>query len=247
MRRFTDPILFFVLSIVTTVVWWIAAAAHSYPDVPVGYLTPMTVVVFCVVATPALLTVTLLALCRAIFNVEPRGFWAWITGTAVVGTVLTAIANGITDVQEVQVGFSTTAWFLGVLAGAGLIALVLALTGAVPSGDDAKFHIHRSKKDENGGDSPAKKQRKRHGGLGKNGRQEPGRTDSATVAEATPGAQTLESDSPFGAGSSSPSEPAPAGGGTDGELVDGPETGGASVEDPDDSAPTIPQFDQEAR
>lgn len=134
MRRFSDPILFLVLSIVTAVVWWIAAATNSYPEVPAGYLAPMTVVVFCVVATPALVTITLAALARALFNLEPRVFWAWVTGVGVVATGLTALANGITDQQAVQVGFSTTAWFSGVVAGAGLIALVLALTGAIPSG-----------------------------------------------------------------------------------------------------------------
>ncbi|WP_099332141.1 hypothetical protein [Actinomyces minihominis] len=133
MRRFTDPLLFGLLFIVTALTWLLASATSNIPDVPVGYFAPMTVVVFCIIATPALALVALMALVRALLNVQPVKFWAWVTGTSILAVVLGSLATLITDLQQVQVGFSTTAWFSGVIAVAGLIALVLSFTGAVPS------------------------------------------------------------------------------------------------------------------
>lgn len=138
MRRFTDPLLFSILFIVTALTWLISSATSNVPDVPAGYLAPMTVVVFCIIATPALALVTLMALVRAFFKVQPVRFWAWVTGASALAVALASLANLITELQQVQVGFSTTSWFAGVIAVAGLIALVLSATGAIPGGEDGE-------------------------------------------------------------------------------------------------------------
>ncbi len=111
---------------------------NSIPDVPEGYLAPMTVVVFCVVATPALALVALVALVRAGLNVDPRTMWGWMAGVATASTVLSYLANVLTDLQSIQVGFSATSWFTGIIAGSSLIGLVLSLTGAIPSRQEVR-------------------------------------------------------------------------------------------------------------
>ena len=132
MSRFTDPLLFFALTLISAVTWWILAAKQAIPATE-GALAPMTVAVAIVIAAPALALVTVLALVRSIFNVNPRPFWAWVTGAATLGAVLSWVASLITYEQEIEVGFGTSVWLMGIVAVAGLIAFILALTGAIPT------------------------------------------------------------------------------------------------------------------
>lgn len=132
MSRFTDPLLFFSLTLISAVTWWILAAKQAIPATE-GALAPMTVAVAIVIAAPALALVTVLALVRSLFNVNPRPFWAWVTGAATLGAVLSWVASLITYEQKIEVGFGTSVWLMGIVAVAGLIAFILALTGAIPT------------------------------------------------------------------------------------------------------------------
>ncbi len=133
MRRFTDPLLFGVLFILCALAWWILDLRGAIPAVEDGSLAPMTVAVVVVIATPALLFVTTLAFVRALFNVKPRSFWAWMLGGTALAAVSISIANLVTVQQSLEVGFSTGVWLMAIAAFASLIALVLALTGAIPT------------------------------------------------------------------------------------------------------------------
>lgn len=132
MSRFTDPLLFFALTVISAIVWWILAAKQAIPATE-GALAPMTVAVAIVIATPALALVAVLALVRSLVNANPRPFWAWVTAAGTLGAVLSWVAGLVTAAQNVEVGFGTSVWLLGTVAVAGLIALILALTGAIPT------------------------------------------------------------------------------------------------------------------
>ncbi len=133
MRRFTDPLLFFVLTVVAVLTWLIMEWRDAIPEVPEGMMTPMTVAVAAVISVPALVFVTVMALVRSIFNINPKVFWAIMFGGTALASGTVALAGLITRAQGLELGFSTAAWLFAIAALASLIAVVLALTGAIPS------------------------------------------------------------------------------------------------------------------
>ena len=133
MSRFTDPLLFAVLFGLSALTWWIMDWRGVIPEAPDGALAPMTVAIAVVIATPALLFVTVVAFFRAILNVRPRAFWAWVTGASALAALLIWVANMITMAQSLEVGFSTGVWLMAIVSLASLVAFILALTGAIPT------------------------------------------------------------------------------------------------------------------
>lgn len=133
MSRFTDPFLFGALFLLSASAWAIMGWQGAIPLTAEGAIAPMTVAVVIVIATPALLFVTVLAFIRALFKVAPKPFWGWMTGATALAAGSIAVANIITMQQSLELGFSTGVWFLAIASLASLIALILALTGAIPS------------------------------------------------------------------------------------------------------------------
>lgn len=132
MKRFTDPLLFAVLTIVAVLAWLIMEWQDAIPPVPEGMMTPMTVAVAVVISVPALIFVTVMALIRAIFNINPKSFWGIMFGGTLLASGTVALAAIITRAQGLELGFSTAAWLFAIAALASLVAVVLALTGAIP-------------------------------------------------------------------------------------------------------------------
>lgn len=138
MRRFTDPLLFAILFALTALTWLLFELTNQMPEVEPGLIAPMTVAVVVIIATPALLFSAILGLVRALFNVRPRLFYAWVTGSFALAAGLLALASIITRAQELDFGIVAGIWFTGIISLSGLIALVLALTGAIPTAKPEK-------------------------------------------------------------------------------------------------------------
>lgn len=198
MRRFTDPLLFGILFLVTTIVWWVSAVTHNITDTPSNQLAPMTVVVFCIIATPAFALATLLALFRAVFNVKPKPFWTWVTGASALAAVLVYLAKAITDVQGVQVGFSTTTWFAAALTMSALIGLVLAVTGALPWYSPEERAQRAKERAKQKAEDKAERKAERKAEKQEQARQRKEQKAEAAAAAAPPvlGAQDTASDAP---------------------------------------------------
>lgn len=133
MRRFTDSVLFLALFVLASLAWLILANTAGVPDAAPGRIAPMTVGAVVVIACPALLVATLLGLVRALTGTSPRRFYSWGAGTAVISSVVVALASVPAERQGVEVGFEWMAWYFGILALAFVIALVIALTGGIPA------------------------------------------------------------------------------------------------------------------
>lgn len=133
MNRFTEPLLFGALFLICSITWAILDWRDAIPPATEGGLAPMTVAVVIIIATPALLLVTVVALVRALVNARPRVVWSWMTGGSALAAVVALAASTITSQQGLELGFSTTVWFLAITAFSSLVALILALTGAVPT------------------------------------------------------------------------------------------------------------------
>lgn len=138
MRRFTDPLLFAILFALTALTWLLFELTNQMPEVEPGLIAPMTVAVVVIIATPALLFSAILGLARALTNVRPRLFYAWVTGAFALAAGLLALASIITRAQELDFGIVAGIWFNGIISLSGLIALVLAVTGAIPTVKPAK-------------------------------------------------------------------------------------------------------------
>lgn len=132
MHRFTDPILFLALFVLDALAWWILEATSGIAATQEG-LTPMTVAVAVVIAAPALLFAFVAGLARALADLEPRRFYAWASGAAIVATLIFGLASPLTQSQGIEVGFAYDVWFMGLLALAFVIALVVAITGGIPA------------------------------------------------------------------------------------------------------------------
>lgn len=137
MHRFTDPILFLALFLLDALAWLVIEATAGIAATQEG-LTPMTVAVAIVIAAPALLFAFVVGLARALANLEPRRFYAWAAGAALVGTLIFGLASPITQGQGIEVGFSYSVWFMGLLALAFVIAFIVAVTGGIPAPGSAK-------------------------------------------------------------------------------------------------------------
>jgi len=131
MRRFTDVVLFGALFLLDAVVWWILSVSGGIQPADPGRIAPMTVGTVIVIACPALLAATVMALARALTNTSPRRFYGWSLAGAVSGGVVAALANPIAANVGVEVGFGWMAWFFGVQALAYVVALLIALTGGI--------------------------------------------------------------------------------------------------------------------
>ncbi len=133
MRRFTDPILFFFLFLLSAVTWAIMAWRDAIPATGGRELAPMTVAVVIVIACPALAFLTVLALVRALFRIQPRGYWSVVMMAALTGAAVLMVTILITRAQAIQLGFESTMWFLGVVALGSFIAFLLSIIGAIPA------------------------------------------------------------------------------------------------------------------
>lgn len=141
MSRFTDPLLFGALFLLSAITWAILDWRDAIPPATEGGLAPMTVAVVIIIATPALLLVTVVALVRALVNARPRVVWSWMTGGSALAALVALAASAITSQQGLELGFSTTVWFLAITAFSSLVALILALTGAVPTPKPAEVPV----------------------------------------------------------------------------------------------------------
>lgn len=165
MRRFTDPLLFFVLTVVAVLAWLIMEWRDAIPAVPEGMMTPMTVAVAVVISVPALVFVTVMALVRSIFNINPKVFWAIMFGGTALAAGTVALAGLITHAQGLELGFSTAAWLFAIASLASLMAVVLALTGAIPT-QTSKQKDSEKPKDSKDGPGKGQDAGKTHRGRG---------------------------------------------------------------------------------
>lgn len=133
MRRFTDPILFLALFVLDVIAWAVVAATSAATSTDPGRIAPMTVASVVVIAAPALAVVLLLALGRAIANVPPRGFYTWSLVAAVLSALVTGGAFTLTSREGIEVGLGWMTWFFAIEALAFVVALVMALTKAIPT------------------------------------------------------------------------------------------------------------------
>lgn len=133
MRRFTDPVLFAALLVLDVIAWAVVAATSSATTTDPSELAPMTVASVVVIAAPALAVVLLLSLARALVNSAPRSFYSWALLTSVVSALVSGGASALTSTQGIQVGLGWMTWFFSVESLAYVVALVLALTGAIPA------------------------------------------------------------------------------------------------------------------
>lgn len=131
MRRFTDPVLFFALLVLDVIAWAVVVATSATTTDP-GRLAPMTVASVVVIAAPALAVVVLLSLARALVKSPPRAFYSWALLTSVISALVSAGASALTSSQGIQVGLGWMTWFFAVESLAFVVALVLALTDAIP-------------------------------------------------------------------------------------------------------------------
>ncbi len=142
MRRFTDVVLFGALFLLDAVVWLILSVSGGIKAADPGRIAPMTVGTIIVIACPALLVATVMALARALTNTSPRGFYAWLLAGAAVGGVVAALANPVAANVGIEVGFGWMAWFFGVQALAYVVALLIAITGGI--GQRASKEVRRA-------------------------------------------------------------------------------------------------------
>lgn len=138
MRRFTDPLFSVILFILSALIWWIMSITGNMPVVPSGQLAPMTFGVVVVIATPAFLLLAGVGVVRALLNVRPRVFWAWVAATMGCSTVVLYLANTISRQYTLQIGFNTAAWYSAIIALCALLYFVMALTGAIPTKETEK-------------------------------------------------------------------------------------------------------------
>lgn len=133
MRKFTESLLFGVLFLFAAASWWIMDLTGWIPVLNPKELAPMTVGIVVIIATPALLVVTILAFVRALTGTNPKSFWAWVSaGSALVAGTL-ALGRVITKMEGLQLGFSNGVWFSAIFALLAFTGLILALTGAIPT------------------------------------------------------------------------------------------------------------------
>ena len=132
MRRFTDPVLFAALLVLDLIAWAVVVATSSTTTADPSRLAPMTVGSVVVIAAPALAVVVLLSLARALAKAAPRTFYGWALLTSVVSALVSGGASALTSTQGIQVGLGWMTWFFAVESLAYVVALVLALTGAIP-------------------------------------------------------------------------------------------------------------------
>lgn len=131
MRRFTDVVLFGALFLLDALAWLILSVTGGITASDPGRIAPMTVGTVIVIACPALLVATVMALARALANTSPRGFYAWSLAAGAVGGIVAALANPVAAAGGVEVGFGWMAWFFGVMSLAYVVALLIALTGGI--------------------------------------------------------------------------------------------------------------------
>lgn len=133
MRRFTDPILFFCLFLLSAITWAIMAWRDAIPAGDGRVLAPMTVAVVILIACPAFAFLTVLGLVRSMFYLPPRGYWSVVMLAAVTGAVVLLVTILITRHQNIELGFQSTMWFLAVVGLGSFVALLLSLIGAIPT------------------------------------------------------------------------------------------------------------------
>ena len=133
MRKFTESLLFGVLFLFAVASWWIMDLTGQIPALNPKELAPMTVGIVVIIATPALLVLTILAFVRALTGTNPKPFWAWVTTSAALVAGALTLGRIITQIEGLQLGFSNGVWFSAVFALLGLTGFILALTGAIPT------------------------------------------------------------------------------------------------------------------
>lgn len=145
MKRFTDPVLFGALFVLDTLAWLILMSTGGIETADPGYVAPITVGSIIVIACPALLVATVLGFARAITRQSPRSFYMWALCMTVAAAVIVGIASAATSAWGIEVGFGWMTWFFAIMALALLIALIIALTGGIPS----EKHLGTSAKESN--------------------------------------------------------------------------------------------------
>ncbi len=207
MRRFTDSVLFIALFALDVLAWLILTATGGIDTADPTRIAPMTVGTIVVIACPALLLAAALGLIRALAKTEPRRFYLWSIGEAIVAAVCVALANIVTLSQGLQVGFGWMAWFFGILALAFVIAFVIALTGGISGPEE----VATASRKETEGSSKKHLQPRSHHAHDEVGETAP----SAPTSTTTPSVPSVPSTGPdttstTGAGTgttSSPSSP----------------------------------------
>ncbi len=132
MRRFTDSLLFGMLALAAGLAWLIMAATGVLPATEYGHVATMSVALGVVIATPAMTFLAVVAFFRTTLSVPPKRFWTWLTATSALAAALMWGAGWLTELHDVNLGFQMGVWFSSIIALGGFIALILAVTGAIP-------------------------------------------------------------------------------------------------------------------
>ena len=133
MRRFTDPILFGVLFVLDVLAWLILSVTGGIEAADPGRIAPMNVGTVIVIATQALALATVVGLVRAVLKIRPRQFYMWALALAVVNAVICGVAALPAQAQHIEVGMSWAVWSNSIAAFVFLVALIIAITGGIPS------------------------------------------------------------------------------------------------------------------